>query len=94
MDVEAFFDLHPEIGLRLLRRLIDWHGNEGPAELGQVEQLYEEIGRAGGGRFRRTLAGALVTLSDARITVERAPPRRTGAKTTKRGVKPPFTKPR
>ena len=68
--------------------MIDWHGNEGPAELGQVEKLYEEIGRAGAGRgdgrFRRTLAGALVTLSDAKITVERAPPRRTGAKTGKR----------
>ena len=98
MDVEAFFDLHPEIGLRLLRRLIDWHGNEGPAELGQVEKLHEEIAEAGAGRrrrFRRTLAGAMVTLSGSKITVERAPPRRSSAKSRQtKGVKAPFTKPR
>ena len=31
-------------------------------------------------KFRRTLAGALVTLAGDRITVERAPPRRAGRK--------------
>lgn len=91
-DAEAFFDLPPEIGLRLLQRMVGWLGNEGPAELRQLETLYEQLCRAG--RLRRTLAGALVTRSGGKLTVERAPPRRTAAKTGEPGRKPPFTKPR
>jgi len=48
----------------------------------------------GSGRFRRTLAGAMITLSGAILTVERAPSRRTGAKARKSGPKRPFTKAR
>ena len=43
-------------------------------------------------RVRRTLGGAMVTLSGTKLTVERAPPRRTGAKTAKHRVKTAFTK--
>jgi hypothetical protein len=34
--------------------------------------------------LRRTLAGAMVTLAETKITIERAPPRRSGAKSGKR----------
>lgn len=100
MDVEAFFELPDEIGVRLLQRLVQGvvlHGLGTPAELGQFETLYDWLRvRAGGssGRVRRTLAGTMVTLSGNKLTVERAPPRRTGAKTGKHGGKPLFTKPR
>ena len=100
MDSEAFFELPPEIGVRLLQRLVHGvvlHGLGPPAELGQFETLYSWLGaRAGGAshRVRRTLAGAMVTLSGAKLTVERAPPRRTGVKTAKRRVKTAFTKAR
>jgi tRNA(Ile)-lysidine synthase len=94
IDSGEFFDLHPEIGLRLLRRMVDWHGDEGPAGLGKVEGLYEALARRGAGApVRRTLAGALVTLAGARFSVGRAPPRRTGAKPRLRGVETPFTTP-
>jgi hypothetical protein len=46
------------------------------------------------GRFRRTLAGAMVTLAGSYITVERAPPRRTGANTGYHRGKAALTKPR
>jgi tRNA(Ile)-lysidine synthase len=99
IDAEAFRDLPDEIGLRLLQRMINLIGDEGPAELGQLETLYIEIVRAGdglwigeGGDLRRTLAGALVTFKGTKLTVERAPPRRSGQNRSKR--KPPFTKPR
>ena len=39
VDAEAFVDLPEEIALRLLGRLIDWTGNEGPVELGKLEAL-------------------------------------------------------
>jgi len=88
----GFADLPAEIAVRALGRAIAYVG-EGPVELGKLETLHMALaagapkGRAG--RFRRTLAGALVTLSLERLTVEPAPARRarkSGAKT--------FTKPR
>jgi tRNA(Ile)-lysidine synthase len=103
MDVTAFARLPEEVGLRLLGRVIDWTGNEGPVELAKLEALWTALEGPiddallmpqGSGRFRRTLAGAMVTLSGTTLTVERAPSRRTGPKSRKSGPKHPFTKPR
>lgn len=69
--------LPAEVGLRLLGRAIAWAGNEGPVELGKLEALYAALtGAPGGVRFRRTLAGALITRSGGRLSIERAPARR------------------
>jgi tRNA(Ile)-lysidine synthase len=76
---EGYARLPAEIGLRLLGRAIDRCGNEGPVELGKLEALYDGLCGAGEDRFRRTLAGALVTLANGRIVVERAPARRNAA---------------
>jgi hypothetical protein len=46
------------------------------------------MGKASG--LRRTLAGAMVTLADAKLTVVRAPPRSTPGKP--RTAQTPFTK--
>jgi tRNA(Ile)-lysidine synthase len=77
-DAEALGALPEEIRLRLLHRAIDRAGHEGPAELGKVEALLAALDRAviKGGRLKQTLAGALISLSDGRIRVEPAPPRR------------------
>jgi len=82
-DAKAFAAMPEEIRLRLLKRAIDRFGHEGPAELGKVEALLVALDQAGAkqGKKRRsglkqTLAGALVSLSDGRIRVEPAPPRR------------------
>jgi tRNA(Ile)-lysidine synthase len=75
----GFADLPAEVGLRLLGRAIAHTGNEGPVELGKLEALYEAVRTAAPHRVRRTLAGALVTLAGGRLTVERAPARRTAA---------------
>jgi tRNA(Ile)-lysidine synthase len=86
----GFAELPPEILLRLLGRAVARLGNEGPVELGKLEALAAAMAQKGrSARFRRTLAGALVTLA-GEITVERAPPRRSGAKPRKGA----FTKPR
>ena len=80
-----FDDLSPEIQLRMLERIINWVGNEGPAELGKLETLHEALRDAiDDGRFRRTLAGAVVTLDKGEITVERAPARRNAKTALKR----------
>ena len=102
LDAELFFALPGEIALRLLQRIVNTLGDEGPAELGQLETLVAQLERAGLGilergaadPIRRTIAGALVTLSGKKITVERAPPRRTGAKSSNHRGKAAFTKPR
>jgi tRNA(Ile)-lysidine synthase len=102
MDMAAFARLPEEIGLRLLGRAVQWTGNEGPVELAKLELLYESLadpidaalGEANSRRFRRTLAGAMITLSGTRLTVERAPSRHTGTKARKSGPKAPFTKAR
>ena len=86
----GFAELPPEISLRLLGRAVAQVGNEGPVELGKLEALSAAMAQEGrSARFRRTLAGALVTLA-GEITVERAPPRRSGVKQRKGA----FTKPR
>ena len=83
-DAGAFAALAEEIRLRLLLRMIDRVGHEGPAELGKVEALLAALDRAvamtgpakGRIRLKQTLAGALVSLVDGRIRIEPAPPRR------------------
>jgi tRNA(Ile)-lysidine synthase len=72
-----FAELPDELALRLLGRAITRVGNEGPVELGKLEALHAGlIASPATVRFRRTLAGAVVTRSGDRLTVERAPPRR------------------
>jgi tRNA(Ile)-lysidine synthase len=80
----AFADLPAEVALRLLGRAIAAVGNEGPVELGKLEALCEALAAAMAQeprtvRFRRTLAGALVTFA-GEISVEQAPARRSGSK--------------
>jgi tRNA(Ile)-lysidine synthase len=80
IEARAFFELPEEIGLRLLGRAIDCAGDEGPAELGKLEALNDALFQAGrSGRFRRTLAGAVITLAGDKLTVARAAPRRSRA---------------
>jgi tRNA(Ile)-lysidine synthase len=81
IDAAAYVQLPSEVALRLLGRAIARIGNEGPVELGKLEAFGAGLMHALGSkpqnaRFRRTLAGALVTLREGRITVEEAPPRR------------------
>jgi tRNA(Ile)-lysidine synthase len=86
IDAAAYVGLPAEIGLRLLGRALDRLGHEGPVELGKLETLQAELDaarNAGNGRFRRSLAGAIVTLAGGLITVEGAPRRRGKALTTR-----------
>src|SRR5882757_6390171 len=72
-----FGRLPAEVTLRLLGRAIACAGNEGPVELAKLEALHAELAASSGSaRFRRTLAGAVVTRSGDRLWVERAPARR------------------
>jgi tRNA(Ile)-lysidine synthase len=77
-DAGGFGRLPPEIALRLIGRAVSEVGDEGPVELAKLESLKTALDAAQSGglkRFRRSLAGALVTLAGARVVVERAPPR-------------------
>jgi tRNA(Ile)-lysidine synthase len=79
LEANKFFDLPPEIGVRLLSRAVAQTGSEGAPQLGKVETLYELLATAkklGDLGLRRTLAGAMITLTKMRVAVERAPPRR------------------
>jgi tRNA(Ile)-lysidine synthase len=53
-------------------------GHEGQVELAKLEVLSDALGTAMAvsANFRRTLAGAMVSLQRDTIIVERAPPRR------------------
>jgi len=82
-DAKAFAAMPDEIRLRLLQRVIDRIGHEGPAELGKVEALLSALDLAGAEnnagrrpRLKQTLAGALISLIDSLIRIEPAPPRR------------------
>jgi tRNA(Ile)-lysidine synthase len=96
---EAFVDLPEEIALRLLSRMIAHVGQQGGAELGQLETLYSEFQSMGPhirtdwefSPVRRNVAGALVTLSLTRLTVEREPRRRIVRKPRKSQRKARFT---
>jgi tRNA(Ile)-lysidine synthase len=73
----AYARLSAEVALRLLGRAIEQVGNEGPVELGKLEALFDAFAASSGtARLRRTLAGAVITRIGDRMTVERAPPRR------------------
>jgi tRNA(Ile)-lysidine synthase len=74
-DGARFLDLPAEVGLRLLGRAVAHCGNEGSVELGKLESLYDAMRLEP--RLRRTLAGALITLAGNRLSIERAPARRT-----------------
>ena len=85
LDAKDFWRLPEEIGLRVLERVINWIGDEGPVQLGKLEALLSALTDAfegslldppGSARFRRTLAGAVVTLHRGELRVERAPPRK------------------
>jgi tRNA(Ile)-lysidine synthase len=94
-NAEAFLGLPEEIGLRLLGRMIARVGQAGGPELGQLEVLNFDLraSRMGGNAasVRRNLAGALVTLSATKLTVEREPPRRIIRKSQKSQRKVRFT---
>jgi tRNA(Ile)-lysidine synthase len=87
LDAAGFARLPAEIALRLLGRAVTEVGDEGPVELAKLESLNAGLKSAQNAvppRFRRSLAGALVTLSPPNILVERAPARG-GRALTKRG---------
>jgi tRNA(Ile)-lysidine synthase len=79
-DADKFSRLPGEIALRLLGRAIGRIGDEGPVELGKLEALFAAATpaaqKAAKTPFRRSLAGALITILDRQLTVEKAPPRR------------------
>jgi len=79
-DVEGFTRLPAEVALRLLGRAVATVGDEGPVELGKLENLLAALfdPQAKSATIRRTLAGALVTRSPVMLIVECAPPRRKG----------------
>jgi tRNA(Ile)-lysidine synthase len=64
-----------EVALRLLHWMIERVGDEGPVELGKLEALHAALHRSRI-RVRRTLAGAVITLDDKHVRIERAPRRR------------------
>lgn len=81
-DFDAFVGLAEEVQIRILLRMIARVATEGVPELGKVEALVGAIdaagpaARPGPGRFRQTLAGAVVTVAKGRILIESAPRRR------------------
>jgi tRNA(Ile)-lysidine synthase len=82
-DFKAFASIPEEIRVRLLQRAIDRFGDEGPAELGKVEALLSALEQVSTKRtdarrpkLKQTLAGAVISLVDGQILIERAPPRR------------------
>ena len=93
LDAEKFARLPAELALRLLGRAIARTGVEGPVELGKLETLCQALASAKRHaetfRLRRTLAGALVTLTADRLVIERAPPR---SSRTRRGRSPLTTR--
>jgi len=79
LDRRVLHDMPPDIALRLLGRALGTIGDEGPVELGKLEALSDALTAAmagGAARFRRTLAGAMVSLQSDCIMIERAPARR------------------
>lgn len=78
-DLSGFLGLSAEIALRLLGRAIAAAGTEGPVELAKLEALLEAVmawSGAAAAPFRRTLAGALVTIRGGTLAVTHAPARR------------------
>lgn len=77
-EARGFFLMPDELSIRMLRDAVDAQGSEGPAELAKVEGLHEALVQAyrAGEGLRRTLAGALVALSEKALVVAPAPPRK------------------
>lgn len=92
LDRSGFARMSEEIALRLLGRAIVATGDEGPVELAKLEALHAALMAAlaapkgAKARFRRTLAGALATLTDEFLTIERAPARRRAIKSGRKGL--------
>jgi tRNA(Ile)-lysidine synthase len=91
-----YAELPAEIALRLLGRAVAKVGHEGPVELGKLETLHAALAAAMAqntrpARFRRTLAGAMVTFG-GEITVEAAPVRRLSLSRQAKRAKASFTK--
>jgi tRNA(Ile)-lysidine synthase len=86
-DAPGLACLPAEVALRLIGRAVAGAGTEGPVELAKLEALVQALSDAQntGSGFRRSLAGAIVTLAKSQITVETAPARRVAA--AKAGVK-------
>lgn len=83
LDAAGFAALPAEIALRVLGRAVARTGTEGPVELGKLEALAEALTAAlagAGAGFRRTLAGAMVSVRKGQVQVRAAPPRRNGPK--------------
>lgn len=81
IDAVAFMGLAEEIRVRLLLRMINAVGLEGPAELGKAESLAlameQAMESAGSGiLLKQTLAGAVISLTRNRLKITPAPPRR------------------
>ena len=97
IEARRFAELPAEIALRLLGRALAIAGDEGPVELGKLESLKSALDcaqTAAQGRFRRTLAGAVVTLTDRQLIIERAPARGRKALTNRRHRRPSHVKTR
>ena len=80
LDADKFLDLPAEVALRLLGRAILRAGGAAPLRLGRLEALYDWLIKSSAAqrrpqRLRRTLAGAVITLARAGLTIEPAPPR-------------------
>jgi tRNA(Ile)-lysidine synthase len=88
-EARGFFLMPEELSIRILRDSIDAEGIEGPSELAKVEALYDALVQAyrAGEALKRTLAGALVTLSEAALVVAAAPPRKAAPSMVKRARK-------
>ena len=88
VPLERFYELPDEIALRLVGRAMSLVGDEGPVELAKLESLMTALAAhlaargAPPPRFRRTLAGAMVTLSAESLSIERAPARRNRPKSS------------
>lgn len=82
LDAAGLQALPEEIALRLLSRAVARLGTEGEAELAKLEALAAAVHAAtapGAAPFRRTLAGALVSVQGGEVSVKVSPPRRVPA---------------
>ncbi len=84
IDAAKMHGAPAEVALRMVGRAIAKIGDEGPVELAKLETLLAALAVSGKTaaktRFRRTLAGAMVTFDGERIEIERAPARRGGGR--------------
>jgi tRNA(Ile)-lysidine synthase len=85
-EARGFFLMPEELSIRMLRDAVDAEGTEGPSELAKVEALYDGLAAAYRAKegLKRTLAGALVTLSEAALIVAAAPPRKSASHRVKK----------